>query len=150
VTGDPRAADPTGHGAGGIGSLTVLYDQHCPVCRAARRWLESRPQLVPLGFVPAGSATARQRFPGLDHGATLRDITVIADTGEVYVGDGAWLACLWALHGYRGLADRLAQPHLLPVARRVIAAAAALRERTSGPGYRSQDERPDCADDRCG
>lgn len=147
---DAPAADPTGHGAGGIGSFTVLYDQHCPVCRAARRWLGSRPQLVPLGFVPAGSATARQRFPGLNHTETLRDITVVADTGEVYVGDAAWLACLWALQGYRALADRLAQPHLLPVARRVISAAAALREQTSSAGYGDEDERPDCAEDRCG
>jgi predicted DCC family thiol-disulfide oxidoreductase YuxK len=112
-----------------MNSLTVLYDEGCPLCRAARRWLAARAQLVPLTFVPAGSPEARRRFPGLDHDATLRDLTVVADTGEVYAGDAAWLACLWALAGYRELADRLAEPHLLPVARRAIAAAAAVRER---------------------
>ena len=95
-------ADPAGHGAGRIGYFTVLYDEGCPICRAAHRWLAGRAQLVPLVFVPAGSAEARQRFPGLDHAATLRDLTVIADTGAVYVHDGAWLACLWALADYRG------------------------------------------------
>ena len=100
--------------------------------------------------MPAGSPTARQRFPGLDHDATLRDITVVADTGEVYVGDGAWLACLWALVDYRAMADRLASPHLLPVARRVVAAASAAREWTRHAGYGGNDDRAECADDRCG
>lgn len=142
-------------------AFTVLYDAHCPLCRTARRWLEARDQLVPLRFLPAGSAEARRRLPGLDHEATLRDLTVVADTGEVYAGDGAWLACLWALVSYRDLADRLAQPHLRPLARRVITAAAAVRERTRGAGgepasgdptrgYGGGDDRTDCAGDRCG
>ena len=115
----------------------------------------SRPQLVPLEFVPAGSADARRRFPGLDHDATLRDLTVVADTGEVYAGDGAWFACLWALADYRATAERLARPHLLPLARQVVAAASAIRERIRDPdhgdaGYGDHDDRADCADDRCG
>ena len=124
-------------------AFTVLYDEGCPVCRAARRWLASRAQLVPLRFVPAGSADARQCFPSLDHAATLRDLTVVADTGEVYVDDGAWLACLWALVDYRGMAERLGSPRLLPAARRFIAAAAAVRQSTRADDY------GDVCDDRC-
>ena len=126
-----------------IGYFVVLYDEGCPICRAARRWLGGRAQLVPLVFVPAGSAEARQRFPGLDHAATLRDLTVIADTGAVYVHDGAWLACLWALTDYRGMAERLGSPRLLPTARRFIGTAAAVRQRTRGADYR------DVCDDGC-
>ncbi len=136
-------ADPAGHGAGRIGFFTVLYDRGCPVCRAAHRWLADRAQLVPLHFVAAGSAEARHRFPGLDHEATLRDLTVIADTGEVYVQDGAWLACLWALADYRGMAERLGSPALLPAARRFIAAAAAVRRETREADY------GDVCDDGC-
>jgi predicted DCC family thiol-disulfide oxidoreductase YuxK len=143
MSSDPERADPAGHGAGRIGSFTVLYDAACPVCRTARRWLESRAQLVPLIFVPAGSAEARSRFPSLDHAATLRDLTVIADTGAIYVHDGAWLACLWALADYRGMADRLSSPQLLPAARRFIAAAAAVRRQTRTADY------GDVCDDRC-
>ncbi|MEU8298093.1 DCC1-like thiol-disulfide oxidoreductase family protein [Micromonospora sp. NPDC048909] len=152
--------DPTLHnGGGGIRGFTVLYDAYCPLCRTARRWLASRPQLVPLEFLPAGSADARRRFPGLDHDATLRDLTVVADTGEVYAGDGAWFACLWALTEHRAAAERLAHPHLLPLARRVIATAAAVRERVREPrpapdderaGYGDDDDRADCPDDRWG
>jgi predicted DCC family thiol-disulfide oxidoreductase YuxK len=148
-----EAVHPTGSAPqrGTVRGFTVLYDAGCGLCRSARRWLESRDQLVPLDFVATGSGEARRRFRGLDHDATLRDITVVADTGEVYVGDAAWLACLWALAGYRELADRLAQPHLLPVARRAVAAAAAVRERTREPDtqYGGLDDRADCADNRC-
>ncbi|WP_247660537.1 hypothetical protein [Micromonospora sp. D75] len=78
------------------------------------------------------------------------DLTVVADTGAVYSGDGAWFACLWALAEHRGTAERLARPHLLPLARRVVAAASAVRERIREPGYGDDDDRAECADDRCG
>jgi predicted DCC family thiol-disulfide oxidoreductase YuxK len=130
MTGNVEAPDPAGLGAGRIGSFTVLYDESCPICRAAHRWLAGRAQLVPLHFVAAGSAEARHRFPGLDHRATLRDLTVIADNGEYYVGDAAWVACLWALADHRGTAERISTPRMRPAARRIIAAASAVRQAT--------------------
>ena len=65
----------------------------------------------------------------------LGDVTVVADTGAVYRGDSAWLVCLWALDGYRGLALRLATPRLRPLARRMVATAAAVREGTTPARY---------------
>jgi predicted DCC family thiol-disulfide oxidoreductase YuxK len=107
--------------------LTVLYDADCGICRTARAWLSGRAQLVPLEFVPAGSAEAVERYPGIDHNRTLGEITVIADNGDVYEGDAAWLVCLWALDTYRSIANRLATPALRPLARGVVAKAAAIR-----------------------
>jgi len=107
--------------------LTVLYDGHCPVCRQAGAWLGRQPQRVRLTLVEAGSTTARRLYPGLDHDATLRDITVVADTGAVYVGDAAWLICLWALDAYRATSIRLAQPGLRGAARQVVAVASRAR-----------------------
>ena len=134
---------PAGRGGGrAITSLTVLYDDGCPICRTARRWLQGRAQLVPLEFLPAGSFEARRRFPTLDHQATLRDVTVIGDEGSVYTGEGAWSACLWALADYRGLAGRMGSG----TARRFIAAASAVRERTRTEG--AWDYGDEC-DDRC-
>jgi predicted DCC family thiol-disulfide oxidoreductase YuxK len=138
-----RYADPAGHGAGRIGYFVVLFDAGCPICRTARAWLSHRAQLVPLHFVPARSAEARAMFPDLDHASTLRDLTVIADTGDVYVSDGAWAACLWALADYRGMAERLTTPRLLPTARRFIKAASAVRESTRSADY------GDVCDDSC-
>jgi predicted DCC family thiol-disulfide oxidoreductase YuxK len=120
-----------------VNRLTVLYDAGCGICRTARNWLGAREKLVPMDFVAAGSPEARRLFPALDHARTLAEITVVADTGDVYTGDAAWLMCLWALSGYRSLALRLAEPGLRPLARRAVAAAAAIRE-----GNR-------CDDDRC-
>jgi predicted DCC family thiol-disulfide oxidoreductase YuxK len=117
-----------------IRALTVLYDADCPLCRAARAWLGRQDKYLPMIFVAAGSAQARKRFAGLDHEATLREITVVADTGAVYAGDAAWLMCLWALSRHRALAIRLAQPGLRPLARRVVAAASAVRSGLKGNG----------------
>jgi predicted DCC family thiol-disulfide oxidoreductase YuxK len=112
-------------------SLTVLYDDTCGLCRRFRDWLAAQRTLVMLEFVPAGSAEARFRFPMLDHAATLKDVTVVADDGSVYVGDAAWIACLWATAEHRHNAVRLSRPAMRPVARAMVQAAAGLRSWSS-------------------
>lgn len=108
--------------------LTVLYDPDCSLCSFVRRWLERQRQIVPLALVAAGSDQARRRFPELDHTTTLREITVVGDSGQVYQGDAAWLVCLWALAEYRPLAHRLSTRAGAPVARAAVLAAARYRE----------------------
>jgi predicted DCC family thiol-disulfide oxidoreductase YuxK len=100
--------------------VTVLYDARCNLCRAARGWLERQDQLVALEFLPAASPEARARYPFLDPDLTLEDLTVVGDGGEVWVGAKAWVVCLWALEGKRGLAQRLSSPALMPRARSVV------------------------------
>ena len=121
--------------------LTVLYDAQCSLCRRFKDWLAAqRPApngqggVVRLRFVAAGSAHARALYPTLDHAATLRDVTVVADDGAVYVGDRAWIVCLWATGDHRHTAVRLASPAMRPVARAIVQAAAGLR-RVSGGDY---------------
>jgi predicted DCC family thiol-disulfide oxidoreductase YuxK len=126
-----------------ITRLTVLYDASCGLCRTARSWLAGRSQLVPLEFLAAGSDEARRRYPALEVEQTLADITVVADDGGVYTGDAAWLMCLWALDGYRGLAARLARPGLRGVARQVAASAGSLRAALRRTGQ-SRDYGQDC------
>jgi predicted DCC family thiol-disulfide oxidoreductase YuxK len=100
--------------------VTVLYDERCNLCRAARGWLERQDQLVALEFLAAGSPQAQVRYPFLDPRMTLEDLTVVGDGGEVWVGAKAWVVCLWALEGKRGLAQRLSSPALMPRARSVV------------------------------
>ena len=90
--------------------LTVLYDAECALCRRARGWLARQSQYIPLLFVPAGQEEARHLFPGLDHEATLAELTVIADTGEIYRGPKGWIICLWALREYRSTALTMRRP----------------------------------------
>jgi len=105
---------------GPLSQVTVLYDDRCNLCRAARAWLERQRQLVPLEFLAASSPQAQARYPFLDPALTLEDLTVVGDGGEVWVGAKAWVVCLWALEGKRGLSQRLSSPALMPKARVLV------------------------------
>ncbi|WP_225825182.1 thiol-disulfide oxidoreductase DCC family protein [Streptomyces naphthomycinicus] len=125
-----------GRGATGtpVRGLTVLYDAECALCGHLRRWLARQSQLVPLEPVPAGSAEARARFPGLDHAGTLDEVTVVGDSGQVYRGSRAWIVVLWALREHRPLAHRLATPAGARLARGAVLAAAKWRGATQRRG----------------
>jgi len=110
-----------------VHGLTVLYDAECSLCSHVRDWLVRQPQLVPLEPVPAGSEEARRRFPGLDHRATLDEITVVGDAGQVYRGAAAWIVTLWALREHRPLAHRLSTPSGARLAKGAVLAAAKWR-----------------------
>lgn len=95
-----------------VRSLTVLYDANCPLCVHIRHWLMGQHQIVPIALVPAASVEARRRFPRLDHASTLREITVVGDTGHVWTGTDAFIMCLWALTAHRPRAVWLSTPAL--------------------------------------
>jgi predicted DCC family thiol-disulfide oxidoreductase YuxK len=111
-----------------IDRLVVLHDPGCPLCVRFASWLSGQALLVPVDLVPAGSAVARQLFPDLAHAATLRDITVVGSDGSVWTNEHAWVMCLWATRAHRGLAERLALPRWLPLARGAAYSAAGLRD----------------------
>ncbi len=126
-----------------IGGLTVLYDAQCPMCTRFRSWLLAQDTLVRLDLVAAGSPEARRRFPRLDHARTQQEITLVSDEGAVYVGEYAWVVALWATREHRRLAEKLARPAWLPLARVSAQAAAGLRGRLRrAPGC---DYAEDCA-----
>jgi predicted DCC family thiol-disulfide oxidoreductase YuxK len=87
--------------------ITVYYDARCGLCCAVRTWLARQRQLVTIECVPATE-------PGAE-------LMVIADTGEIWEGDSAWIIVLWALRDYRQWAKRLASPSMLPLARTMFA-----------------------------
>jgi predicted DCC family thiol-disulfide oxidoreductase YuxK len=93
--------------------MTVYYDARCGLCCAVRDWLAHQRQLVAVECVPKKGAAD--------------DLVVVADSGEVWSGDGAWLMVLWALDDYRDWSYRLATPALLPTARAAFARLSAYR-----------------------
>ncbi|MFD7626429.1 thiol-disulfide oxidoreductase DCC family protein [Streptomyces sp. NPDC059851] len=128
--------------------LTVLYDADCPLCVHIRHWLLGQQWLVPLRLVPAGSQEAQRRFPGLDHASTLREITVIGDSGQVWTGTDAFIVCLWALAEHRPKANWLATSAGRPFARAAMYTASAWRQAVrTGPGAEAG---PDAEADACG
>jgi len=96
-----------------VTSITIVYDAGCGLCTRLKEWIGQQRSLVSLHFIAAGSAEARTRFPGLPAG----ELAVVADTGEVWLGNRAWIVCLWALRDYRDFAARLTSPLLLLMAR---------------------------------
>ena len=87
--------------------LTVFYDSRCGLCCAVREWLARQRLLVPV--------ECRPKQEGME------ELVVVADSGEIWSGDAAWLVVLWALDEYRDWANRLASPALLPAARALFA-----------------------------
>ena len=96
-----------------VTSLTITYDAGCGLCTRARDWILRQAPLVGIEFVPVGSAEARRRYPQL----AASELAVVANTGDVWFGDHAWIVCLWALRDYRDLAYRLTSPLLALMAR---------------------------------
>ena len=88
-------------------TLTVLYDEACPLCRRLKAWLARQPTLHPVTFVPAGSPEARRRFPHLDHARTRRVLTLVTSDGAVFEGERAWLVCGWALPAWQPVTEGL-------------------------------------------
>jgi predicted DCC family thiol-disulfide oxidoreductase YuxK len=88
-------------------SLTVLYDERCPLCRRLRRWLGAQCTLRSITFVAAASPEAQARFPRLDHERTTRTLTVVASDGAVYESERAWLMCGWVLPSWQPVAEHL-------------------------------------------
>lgn len=95
-----------------IQRLTIVYDSGCGLCAEVRAWVEKQRQQVPVDFVAAGPE-AERLFGPLPAG----ELAVIADTGDAWLGNSAWLVCLWALTEYRDLAVRLSSPVLVLMAR---------------------------------
>lgn len=110
-----------------VTSITILYDATCGLCSFARDWIGSQSALLAIGFVAAGSTEARRAFPQIPPG----ELAVVADTGEVWLGNHAWIVCLWALRDYRDLAFRLTSPALLRMSREAFVAVSRNRHTVS-------------------
>jgi len=93
-----------------MNTLTLFYDARCGLCSELRKWLTSQPAYVNLDFVPYDSPEAVKRLPVIDQMRADQEILVMADSGEVWQGAGAWVMCLWALREYRAWSARLAGP----------------------------------------
>lgn len=103
--------------------MAVVYDAACGLCTRLKAWIAEQVPLVRVRFVASGSPEARQSFPQLPP----EELAVIADTGEVWLGNRAWIVCLWALRDYRDLSFRLTSPLLLLMAREAFAVLSANR-----------------------
>jgi hypothetical protein len=75
----------------------------------------------------------------------MTDLTVVGDDGAVWTHEHAWVMCLWATRRHRLTAERLARPHLLPLARGAASSAAGLRHLLGHGGSAGGDYADGCA-----
>ncbi len=107
--------------------LIVFYDGLCPVCVRCKEWLESAPQRVPLALHDCRGVLARARAAELPW--LGEELVVVSDRGDVWIGPRAFLVCLWALEGWRGLAELLASELVWPLGEAVFRAISDHRSR---------------------
>ena len=109
--------------------LTVLYDSQCGLCARLGQWMREQPKWIALRLVP--SNLGARLYPALAARIDGEELVVVSDEGGVYIGDHAWLMCLYALEHYRFWAERLSRPSLLPFARSAFAVLSGNRRRIS-------------------
>lgn len=102
----------------GPSAVLVLYDETCGLCVRCRRWLEGQPTWVAVEFLPAGSEQAARLAGHLPLGDEL---VVLGSDGSAWVGDAAFLVCLWATKQHRRWAERLSRGSGARLARVAIA-----------------------------
>src|SRR4051794_19000087 len=126
----PAMAEAIMHGGErGRSSLTVLYDERCPLCRRLKAWLGDQATLSAIEFVAADSPEAHARFPLLAHFRTTQVLTVVTSDGAVYEGERAWLVCAWALPGWQPLTEGFGSGVRLRLARIAARAVDGYRHR---------------------
>lgn len=119
--------------------LTIVYDQQCGLCSRLGGWLLAQPKWIGIHLVP--SQRAAKLYPSLAASIEKEELVVVSDEGAVYLGDHAWLMCLYALKDYRHWAKRLAGPALLPLARQAFTILSANRLHISNwLGLKSDNE----------
>ena len=102
--------------------LYVFYDGECGLCRTCRQWLMNQRRYLNLQFIAFQTPEALQLFPTLQEYEPSRQLVVLSDEGGVYLGDEAWIMCLYALVDYRQWAQRMASPLLRPFAKQLCQA----------------------------
>ncbi len=120
--------------------LTVLYDEHCAICRRCRDWLAGQRTHVELELLAAGSPAAKQRYGSVPW--LGQELVVVNDLGSVWMGPAAFITCLWATVRYREWSYRLSGPTLAPMAEGFFRAITKRRLRWSV--YLSEGAEPEC------
>src|SRR5262245_33306293 len=108
-------------------TLYVLYDAHCGLCTEVKDWLATEPAFVNLRVLASSSDEAHEKFPSLPSG----ELAVVSDAGDVWLGDNAFIVCLWALRRYREWSHKLTSPLLRPLARRAFESVSRNRQNIS-------------------
>jgi len=101
-----------------ITQLTVFYDGRCALCSTFAETISQLKLRFPVYFIPYQHPRAREIFPPLDRFHPEREMISLSREGDLYRGAESWVLCLYATQIHHPLAERLAHPRLLPLAKR--------------------------------
>ena len=119
--------------------LTVLFDEGCALCRRARDWLLTQPCYVEVEMLAAGSDEAMKRYGQIP--ARGKELVVVDERGNTWIGPSAFLACMWATARWRAWSFRLARPSMQPHAERFFRWVSSRRDRLG----RWVGDEPECS-----
>lgn len=96
--------------------LTVIYDEHCELCRRCRHWLATQPTHIELRFLACGDPRVLELYGDLPWYRI--ELMVVTDGGQAWIGPEAFLMCLWATRRWRNTSFRLRGTAFAPLAER--------------------------------
>lgn len=102
----------------------VLYDGECPMCRAARDWLEARIPSGEAAFLACQDPERAALAPAVTDAACMEAMQLVLPSGETLAGARAFPALLRLMPRWRWAAPLLAYPPgawAAPAAYRAIA-----------------------------
>ncbi len=113
----PLPPDQTGKAS--PGTLAVLYDGECDMCRASIQGIRNFDRSDKIEPLDLHDPAARARFPALAIEDLMEELHVVNDRGQLFRGARAineilriqpglrgWLADAWYIPGYAWLANR--------------------------------------------
>jgi predicted DCC family thiol-disulfide oxidoreductase YuxK len=91
-------------------TVTLIYDGECPLCCAARDWVDRRAVPGTFEFLPCQSEARARRFPQVRETECMQAMQLVYPDGRVYSGDEALPHICLRLRRWRWLARVLRVP----------------------------------------
>lgn len=122
-----------------VTSIQVFYDGRCGMCCTFHEWINKQERAFAVRFIPYQAPEAEREFPGVGTLDPAREMIVRTNEGKVYRAAEGWVMCLYSCARYRDAARKLANPALLPVAKKACALLASNRHTLSKVFFRKKD-----------
>ena len=133
-----------------IHHIKAFYDAQCGMCTKARNRLSAEPTHLDVEFVALQSDTAKELLgTHYDEKQLRKEIHVLADNGDLWVGADAWILLLWATCRWRSLATTLSNPVFKPVVKKVVSLISENRFRISDLMKLKPDRELTCTNGQC-
>jgi predicted DCC family thiol-disulfide oxidoreductase YuxK len=82
----------------------LIYDEDCPICRKAARWVEGNLKGDALEMLPCHAEAVRHRFPFMKESVCMKAMQLILPDGRVLPGEKALPEIINRLRRYHWVA----------------------------------------------